>query len=168
MMGIPERPRLGILCDRARLLRRGNGAPAGFRLQCADEPVSERMLGLDIARSLGVIAQSRPQLGNGAGQYPRRDVPVAPDGIQQFVAGNQRAGVTQQDQQHRERFRFQGYRAVGPDQRMRAGVHRNVAKAVALAGESLASQGAGRLHHENLMRPSSTALNAERRRGQPS
>lgn len=65
------------------------------------------MVGLDIARTVVVIAQRRPHLGNGAGQHPRGDVAVAPDPVQQLVARYQRARALQQGQQHRERLGLQ-------------------------------------------------------------
>ena len=65
------------------------------------------MHGVQVARRLRVLAERVPQQGHQTVQHPRGDVAVAPDGVEDLVAGEDPAGRAGEQGQHGERLRFQ-------------------------------------------------------------
>jgi hypothetical protein len=61
---------------------------------------------LDVARVRRIVPQRAPQLGHDAIEHARRDVAMAPDGIEQAFALDRLARVRQQLQEHRVRLGF--------------------------------------------------------------
>jgi hypothetical protein len=153
---------------RVRLLRRDLQDWLRLGRQLADEPVPQRMLGLDVARVLGVVAEGRTQLGDDPGQDARGNVAMTPDQIQQFVPADQFASATQQDEQDGEGLRL--HRVVGAvsGKSVRGCVDDDVVETVALGRRpALACHPEG-VHRQNLMATSPSEADGEERRARPS
>ena len=65
------------------------------------------MHGVQVARRLRVFAQRMPQQGHHPVQHPRGDVAMAPDGVEDLVAGEHLAGPAGEQRQHGEGLGFQ-------------------------------------------------------------
>ena len=65
------------------------------------------MHGVQVARRFRVLAERVPQQGHQPVQHPRGDVAVAPDGVEDLVAGEDPAGGAGEQRQHGEGLGFQ-------------------------------------------------------------
>jgi hypothetical protein len=78
----------------------------GERLQVSNKPVSAPGYGFDVPRIVGRVAQRSPELVHGRVQtvFKIDKRFSSPDLFAQLFAGNQFAGMCQQDQQNLERL----------------------------------------------------------------
>ena len=140
-------------CHRLRLqARRGGVRPT--LLQDSDEAIAQRVVGLDVARMLGIVVQGRAQLGDGPGQHARGDVAMAPDLVEQFIAAQQLARTAQQDQQYGESLGLQRLGLALAQQGMGRGIHLDGIEAIAPERATISLGAIARLHRRFLTPPS--------------
>ena len=69
-----------------------------------DEPVAPPVGGLDELRRVRVVAERAPHVANGALQHRLADEDVRPDGVEQFLFGDEAAGARGEVFEQRERL----------------------------------------------------------------
>ncbi len=94
------------------------------------KPVADAMQGLDVAGILGVVAERLAQMTDDAIEHTGSDMAMAPDLIQQVVAGQCLAGTFEQGDQYREGLGLQIQVNTLPDHPARARVDFDVAETV--------------------------------------
>ena len=89
----------------ARFTEARDGRGGGER---GDEPVAPSARRLDEARVLGVVPKRAPQLADITPQQSLTDIAVLPDGLQQFLLGEQPLRMLGEIAQEQKRLRPQG------------------------------------------------------------